>query len=873
MSCSSHIFYYLCIINQTFMKRLIFFIGLLFLFATAFAQENKSIIIEQSTFRAVQTDALTGVAVDAIGMDSSRRPCARLKIKIERMTREEINGISLKIISNNQLTKCITAEYENGLIVEMTANKNTRFYFHHDDFGDSNEVALNLEGNKEYYIEARLNVQYPITIASNVQGVNVYLDNQFKGRTNENFVLIVKDVLPGEHQLMVEYGGIKQSQTINVNANSVFFRQAVNTQASKPQYVVLEVVPSNAVVVVDNKYYTPQEGVVTLVLENGSYNYSVTAADYHTKRGTLTVTGAKVEKQITLDPAFGWLDVRGGDLAGANIFVDDKLIGTAPIKSDRLASGEHRVRILKEFYKAHNGTAIIRDNQTTSYSPTLVADFAMVTLEAQGAEIWVNGQKRGVGKWSGRLATGSYLFESRKDGHKSGSLSKSISSSPSQQSYTLPAPIAMVGTLDIQSTPALADIQIDGNNVGRTPIMLDNVLVGLRKVTISKSGYKPKTQTVDIAEGKVVTLNLQLEKQATAALASTTVATGTSATTPSSSRSYKIGDYYNENGKEGVVFEVSANGRSGKIVSLVQTPSMLKWASDSYEQRRNIGATDMHDGSVNMAKVKTIVNWRTKYPAFKWCADLGEGWYLPATQDLKDISRHKSLIEGKLKSKLGENFFFSSTESNTKDGGNACVYDVSMKTGGTLFTRKDYHSYAMAVAKFGGDSVSSSAPTGSYKVGDLYSVNGVQGVVFEVDASGTHGKIVSVRCSGYDQAWALDAEQKRFIGAVDENDGAKNLAVVKSISNWQSKYPAFYWCTQLGAGWYLPAKNEVKAIFANKLLIESKLSHKLNVYLWTSTEANEVYSGQHCSWNASTTGSLATYCKGRENVVFAVYKF
>ncbi|MBE6203019.1 MAG: serine/threonine protein kinase, partial [Rikenellaceae bacterium] len=37
---------------------------------------------------------------------------------------------------------------------------------------------------------------------------------------------------------------------------------------------------------------------------------------------------------------------------------------------------------------------------------------------------------------------------------------------------------------------------------------------------------------------------------------------------PETSAPYKVGDYYNENGKEGVVFEVSDDGRHGKIVSL-----------------------------------------------------------------------------------------------------------------------------------------------------------------------------------------------------------------------------------------------------------------------------------------------------------------
>jgi hypothetical protein len=59
------------------------------------------------------------------------------------------------------------------------------------------------------------------------------------------------------------------------------------------------------------------------------------------------------------------------------------------------------------------------------------------------------------------------------------------------------------------------------------------------------------------------------------------------------------------------------------------------WSSDYNEQYRLIGAGDKYNGANNMAKVKQIYGWQSKYPAFKWCADLGEGWYLPAIEELK----------------------------------------------------------------------------------------------------------------------------------------------------------------------------------------------------------------------------------------------
>ena len=182
------------------MKRLFSLLISLCVTAIASAQIEQSIIIDQATFKSINSDVLTGVNIDPIGVDSSRRPCARIKMKINRMTREEIDGLQIKIRTNNECIKCKTADYDNGLIIEMTAKSESRFYLHHDKFGDSNEVSLNLEANKEYYIEASLNQQYSITVSSNVADADVYIDGVFYGKTNTDGLLTIEGLLAGEHR-------------------------------------------------------------------------------------------------------------------------------------------------------------------------------------------------------------------------------------------------------------------------------------------------------------------------------------------------------------------------------------------------------------------------------------------------------------------------------------------------------------------------------------------------------------------------------------------------------------------------------------------------------------------------------------------------
>jgi hypothetical protein len=49
------------------------------------------------------------------------------------------------------------------------------------------------------------------------------------------------------------------------------------------------------------------------------------------------------------------------------------------------------------------------------------------------------------------------------------------------------------------------------------------------------------------------------------------------------------------------------------------------------------GASNKTNGLFNMAAVSDIENWKERYPMFKWCADLGEGWYVPSVDELYDV--------------------------------------------------------------------------------------------------------------------------------------------------------------------------------------------------------------------------------------------
>lgn len=105
-------------------------------------------------------------------------------------------------------------------------------------------------------------------------------------------------------------------------------------------------------------------------------------------------------------------------------------------------------------------------------------------------------------------------------------------------------------------------------------------------------------------------------------------------------QTYKIGDVYDKGGVKGVVFYVDDSGEHGLLVS----PSGFEGKWCKKEQANNtINCYDEKDGAVNMETIATYIkdndaSW-DEFPLFQWARSLGEGWYIPASDELKLLAK------------------------------------------------------------------------------------------------------------------------------------------------------------------------------------------------------------------------------------------
>lgn len=128
-------------------------------------------------------------------------------------------------------------------------------------------------------------------------------------------------------------------------------------------------------------------------------------------------------------------------------------------------------------------------------------------------------------------------------------------------------------------------------------------------------------------------------------------------------KEWAVGDYYEVGSVKGVVVWVDESKLKGKIISLDETTADV-WSTSN----RTTGAQSTTDGKSNTEKVKALDNELTSFPAFKWCVEKGEGWYLPASDEVKCFLAAEPVVKETLAAHGGtplDSYYWSSTESDS----------------------------------------------------------------------------------------------------------------------------------------------------------------------------------------------------------------
>jgi hypothetical protein len=297
-----------------------------------------------------------------------------------------------------------------------------------------------------------------------------------------------------------------------------------STQAAKRQYFTFQVTPANATVQVleDGQWelWEKEDGVFSKSLYYGTYSYKVSADRFQTEQGTIALNDTCKEKVVKLLPDYGWLTIESSSVSkGASVFItskqmsEPKFIGTIPFKNKELDKGEYVLQVQQTKYKKYLQNITIHPNKTTTLAPELAPNFVSLTLSTDSeSEIYVDGKRYAKGSWTGTLELGEYSIEARKQYHRSVVKIVHITDNHASQTIQIDSPTPIYGSLHVKGSPSKASVYVDGEMVGTSPLIVNDLLIGEHEVKVEKDGCAVWKKTVTIAENEECIAKYELEK-------------------------------------------------------------------------------------------------------------------------------------------------------------------------------------------------------------------------------------------------------------------------------------------------------------------------------------------------------------------------
>lgn len=336
--------------------------------------------------------------------------------------------------------------------------------------------------------------------------------------------------------------------------------------------------------------YVQKNAKIVTITRNGyfpvnHYDLNTTIESGKTYRMKLSAQAAKVYTQMVMfaiipaDSRAMITVTREGDGQNREAF---GMIDETGKVAKNLEYGTYTYEIISENYYPSEGRFIL-DNQDETHveKVTLRTNGARVTLDAgTNADIYVNGNKRGTGSWTGFLKAGNYTVECRQTNHRPSQQAVNVEEGR-DQTIQLVAPEPITGILAITSRPLAAKIKIDGRDYGTTPKNITDMLIGHHTVTVSKDGYAPKTEQFDITEGETQRVSVALEKTAVESMPVSSSVAG--------DKTFKVGNVsFTMKPVTGGTFTMGATSELGSDAYFDEKPTHLVTLSDYH-----IGETEV----------------------------------------------------------------------------------------------------------------------------------------------------------------------------------------------------------------------------------------------------------------------------------------
>ncbi len=247
----------------------------------------------------------------------------------------------------------------------------------------------------------------------------------------------------------------------------------------------------------------------------GTFTLQASAEGYHTLDTEFTVDDAQTQDfQFTLRPLPGVIGINTLP-PGATVTIGEEVVGTTPLSELSLEPGEHVITLNAERYLSAEQTLNVEGRaREQRFEFPLEPAWADVTLtsEPAGAAILVDGEQIGETPATVEILQGDRQLLLTKPGFASHQQDLSVSAGE-----TLSLPLVILppadALLSLSSTPSGANVTVDGEFRGQTPLELNLTPDEPHRVSVFRPGYRRSTKVVELTAAERDELEVALRAE------------------------------------------------------------------------------------------------------------------------------------------------------------------------------------------------------------------------------------------------------------------------------------------------------------------------------------------------------------------------
>lgn len=194
---------------------------------------------------------------------------------------------------------------------------------------------------------------------------------------------------------------------------------------------------------------------------------------------------------------------------GASVWINEDSVGTTPINEHSLSPGVYFLSLQSEGYFDTDTVAVLSENANSELSFSLEARPGTDLAPEPGATVADQSQEEIPPEPGAEPAPPTGTTDEGLAQQFSPVPSEEPSSDTSSQEEA-PTP---VGSIQITSEPAGAEVVVNGSPQGQTPLTLDELSPGSREVELQMEGYEPWSETVDVEANTTTEVEGTLQPQ------------------------------------------------------------------------------------------------------------------------------------------------------------------------------------------------------------------------------------------------------------------------------------------------------------------------------------------------------------------------